>query len=138
MNVARKQEVRRRRVVVADDNLDYLNEICDLLETRFEVVARTANGRDCVNAVHQLSPSIVITDISMPKVDGIEATRQIMKSWPGVKVVILSAYDDPIYVEAAVEAGAAAYVVKAAAFDELIPAIDEVLAGGSYLPIVRT
>src|SRR5215831_9677718 len=89
MSMGRKQEVRRRRVVVADDNLDYLNEICDLLETRFEVVARTANGRDCVNAVHQLSPSIVITDISMPKVDGIEATRQIMKSWPGVKVVIL-------------------------------------------------
>jgi DNA-binding NarL/FixJ family response regulator len=125
------------RIVVADDNAAYLNEICDLLEKHYEVVAQAINGLECVEAVQRLSPSIVVTDVSMPKMNGIEAARKITKRSPDVKVVILSAYDDPAFVEAALDAGASAYVTKIFALEELIPAIEAVVAGRSCFPAFK-
>lgn len=130
-------DVQRPRIVVADDNVPYLNEICDLLEDRYEVVARATNGCECVEAVQRLLPSVVVTDVSMPKMNGIEATRQITKDWPDVRVVVLSADDHPAFVQAALDAGALAYVAKLAAFKDLVPAIEEVLAGRSCVPVLR-
>jgi DNA-binding NarL/FixJ family response regulator len=135
--LVRAAQIRKPRIVVADDNLAYLDEVCSLLESRFEVVAKVANGCECVDAIQRHSAPIAVTDISMPKMNGIEATRQITKNWPSVKVVVLSANDDPAFVEAALEAGASAYVVKLSAFDDLIPAIEEVLAGRSYYSVLR-
>src|SRR6516164_3794499 len=104
----RDADTPKLRIVVADDNAAYLNEICGLLEKHYEVVAQAVNGLECVEAVQRLSPSVVVTDVSMPKMNGIEAARQITKSSPEAKVVILSAYDDPAFVEAALDAGASA------------------------------
>jgi two-component system nitrate/nitrite response regulator NarL len=132
--LARTADISRRRVVVADDNPGCLNQICSLIEKNFEIVARAVDGLECVEAVRKYSPSVVITDISMPKMNGIEATRVIAKIAPDVRVVILSGHDDPAFVEAAIDAGASAYVVKLSAFQDLIPAIEEVAAGRSYLP----
>lgn len=125
------------RIVVADDNVPYLNEVCGLLESHYDVVAQPTNGIECVEAVQRLSPSVVITDVSMPQLNGIEAARRIAKSCPGVKVVILSAYDDPAFIEAAFDAGASAYVAKLFALEELIPAIEAVVAGRSCFPIFK-
>jgi DNA-binding NarL/FixJ family response regulator len=123
------------RIVVADDNLSCLNQICGLIETRFEIVARATNGLECMEAVEKFSPSVVVTDISMPKMNGIDATREIVRKWPAVKVVMLSGHDDPEFVEAAIDAGASGYVIKLSAFQDLIPAVDEVVAGRSFLPV---
>lgn len=73
----------------------------------------------------------------MPKMNGIEAARRIVEGWPGVKVVILSAYDDPAFIEAALAAGASAYVVKLSVFEELIPAVEAVIAGQSCFPAFK-
>jgi DNA-binding NarL/FixJ family response regulator len=121
----------RVRVVIADDNPMILDQIGGLLEPRFEIVGRAKNGRELFEAVRKLSPSVVVTDITMPEVDGIEATRRIINDCPGMKVLVLSVHDDPAIVEAAFEAGASGYVSKLAG-NELIPAIEDVLAGRLY------
>jgi two-component system, NarL family, response regulator NreC len=131
------EDRRKPRIVIADDNPGSLHQICALVETRFEIVAQATNGLECVDAVQRLSPSVVVTDISMPKMNGIEATRLIRKKQPDVKVVILSGHDDPVFIETAIDAGASAYVVKLFAFQDLIPAIEEVVAGRSFLPAFR-
>ena len=125
---------RRVRVVVADNDPIILDEIGRLLETRFDVVARAGNGRDLVETVQKLSPAVVVADVTMPEINGIEAARRITKAYPGVKVVMLSIHDDPAYIEAAFEAGASGYVLKLRASKELIQAIEEALVGRSHHP----
>jgi len=124
----------RARVIVADDDPLILDQIASLLETRFEVVARVENGSELVDAVKRLAPAVVVADIAMPKMNGIDATRQITKTNRDVRVVMLSGYSDGALVEAAFDAGASGYVVKLTAFTELIPAIEKVLAGHSHWP----
>ena len=133
----RAEDTPKLRIVVADDHVAYLNEICDLLASHYEVVAQATNGLECVEAVQRFLPSVVVTDVSMPKMNGIEATRRIANGCPEVKVVILSAYDDPAFVEAALNAGASAYVTKLFALEELIPAIEAVMAGRSCFPAFK-
>jgi DNA-binding NarL/FixJ family response regulator len=119
-------------VVIADDDPLVLNEINRILETRFNVVQRVANGRELVAATRKHSPSVVVTDVTMPEMNGIEATRLITMNHGGVKVVVLSVHDDPAIIEAAYQAGASAYVPKLTATVELIPAIEDALAGRVY------
>jgi DNA-binding NarL/FixJ family response regulator len=122
----------RHRVVIADDDPIILDQITSILEPRFEVIFRAENGRELFNAVQKLSPSVVVTDITMPEIDGIEAARLIAKNCPRVKVVVLSVHDDREIIKAVFEAGAAGYVSKFTAHIELIPAIEDVLRGRLY------
>jgi DNA-binding NarL/FixJ family response regulator len=122
----------RVRVVIADDDPLVLNEIGRILEARFDVVKRVGNGRELVDATRKLSPSVVVTDVTMPEMNGIEATRLITANHKDVKVVVLSVHDDPAIIESAYEAGASAYVPKLTAPVALIPAIEDVLAGRVY------
>jgi DNA-binding NarL/FixJ family response regulator len=124
----------RVRVVIADDDPLVLNEIARILETRFDVVKRVGNGRELVDVTSKLSPSVVVTDVTMPEMNGIEATRLITANHDGVKVVVLSVHDDPAIIESAYEAGASAYVPKLSASVELILAIEDALAGRVYRP----
>ena len=119
----------RPRLVIADDDPDILHVVARLLESRFEIVGRATNGRELVKAVRKLSPAVVVTDITMPELNGIEATRLIRKNCRGVRVVALSVHDDPAIIEAAFEAGAAGYVSKTAAHTDLIPTIEKALNG---------
>jgi DNA-binding NarL/FixJ family response regulator len=105
-----------------------------LLEGRFDVVARVGTGRALVEAVVRLSPAVVLTDIAMPELNGIEAVRQITATYPAVKAVICSVHDDPTFIEAAFEAGASAYIVKSGASADIISAIEDVLAGRMRQP----
>lgn len=123
-----------RRVVIADDDPAVVHEIRDLLSSRFEVVATAANGLELVEAVREHSPDLVVTDLSMPGMNGIQAARRITGEWSGVKVVMLSVHDDSDYVDAAFDAGVSGYVLKLGAPQELIPAIEGVLEGVPYRP----
>jgi DNA-binding NarL/FixJ family response regulator len=122
------------RVVIADDEPVILDQIGMLLETDFDVVGRACNGRELVETAQRLSPSIVVADITMPEMNGIEATRRITKTNPKVKVVMLSVHSEQAIVEAAFAAGASGYVAKLYASTELIPAIKKVLGGRRYRP----
>lgn len=122
------------RIVIADDDPAVVHEIGDLLGTRFDVVATAANGLALIEAVRQFLPDLVVTDISMPQMNGIQAARRITSEFPAVKVVMLSVHDDSDYVDAAFDAGASGYVLKLDGGQELIPAIESVLAGVSYRP----
>jgi DNA-binding NarL/FixJ family response regulator len=81
---------------------------------------------------------VVVADVVMPELNGIEAARQIKETDPTVKVLMLSGHEDPELIEAAFEAGAAGYVVKIRAFEELIPAIESVLSGRPYRPLINS
>jgi len=121
----------RVRIVIADDNPAVLQQLTTFLETRFHVVARAANGCELLEAVRQFKPALVITDISMPEMNGLEATRQIKSAYPNTPIIILTAHSDEALKEAAMQAGASAYVVKFCAFTELPNAIDAALSSGA-------
>jgi DNA-binding NarL/FixJ family response regulator len=98
-----------------------------------EVVGEAVNGRDAVKLARQLKPDIVLMDVAMPELTGIEATRQICEHLPDVRVIMLSMHSDRQYIFESLRAGASGYVYKNAALEELLAAIDKVLTGGTYI-----
>ena len=123
------------RIVIADDHRIVREGLRHLLEKRtdFKVLAEAADGEAAVRLATELAPEIVILDISMPGLNGIEATRRILAERPRVKVLVLSMHSDRHFVIEALKAGAAGYVLKDSAFDELVHAIEAVMARGAYL-----
>ena len=97
------------------------------------MVGEAENGRDAVRLIQNLVPDVVIMDISMPDLNGIDASRQILAVSPSTKVIALSMYSDRPYVEGMLSAGVSGYLVKSCAFDELAQAILAVIAGKAYL-----
>ena len=93
------------------------------------------DGREAIRLAHDLTPDIVVMDIVMPNVNGIEATRQIVSSLPSIKVIALSIYAEDQFVDAMQDAGAVGYVLKQNAFTELPIAIRTVLEGGTYFRV---
>jgi len=120
-------EKNRPRIVIADDDPRVLAEIANFLGADFDVVGHASNGRELIETVQRLNPALVVTDLAMPEMDGIEAAREITRTCCNVKVVILSGYSDEALVDAAFDAGASSYVVKVRACVELIPAIQCIL-----------
>jgi DNA-binding NarL/FixJ family response regulator len=104
-------------------------------EDSIVVVGEARNGRDAIGLVRKLRPEVVVMDIAMPLLNGVEATRQVRGLFPATKVLILSAHREDEYVEQAIEAGAAGYVVKENAADVLVKAIQEVHRGGKYFSL---
>ena len=121
------------RIVVADDNEDMLELLKEILEPEFEVIATVRDGRDLLQAVKNFRPDIVITDISMPAMSGIEATRKIVEENPKPKIIILTVHTDRKIVDEGISAGANGYVFKLAAWRELTPAIYEIMQGNIYI-----
>ena len=128
----------RPRVLIADDHPLMLNGLKKLLEPDFEVVASVQDGRELLEAAERLRPDLVVTDIAMPLVDGLEATRRLRKTTPGAWVLVLSIHDDPSWVRAAFEAGARGYLTKTSAPEEIGTAVREVLKGLFYVSPVVT
>jgi len=116
---------------VADDHPLLRDGIVHLLEKQadFEVVGQAANGEEAVRLVNELSPDVVVMDIEMPKVDGLEATRQIKATHPETSVLVLTVHDDEEYVAALLDAGAAGYLLKTAYGEGLAQAIRVVRFG---------
>jgi len=123
------------KLLVAEDHLITRQGICRLLEDERDltVVGEAGDGEEAVQMVTEMQPDVVIMDIAMPKLNGIEATRQIKLIHPTTAVLILSAYDDDEYVFGLVEAGAAGYLLKTASGEELTRAIRAVHKGEPVL-----
>ena len=128
----------RPRLLLADDHPMVLDGLRKLLEPDFEVVAAVTDGRELLKAAQRLRPDLVITDISMPLVDGLEATRRLQKAIPGTRVLILSVHAEPSWVREAFEAGACGYLTKISASEEIGTAVREVLKGLFYVSPVVT
>jgi len=123
------------KVLLVDDHAIIREGLRSLLEKQpeVEVIADTYDGRIALDLVRELLPNIVIMDISMPGLNGIEATRQIIAEFPDVKVIALSIHSKRRFVADMLSAGATGYILKECLFDELIQAIKAVAAGGRYL-----
>jgi DNA-binding NarL/FixJ family response regulator len=125
------------RVFLADDHTVVREGLRSLLETETQgdiiVVGDATNGRQAVEQVRKLRPNVVIMDIAMPALNGIEATEQVSESCPSTKVVILSMYSSVEHISRALKAGAKGYVIKESAGKELVEAVRSVHAGRLYL-----
>ncbi len=127
--------MQKIRVLVVDDHTIVRDGICALLGLAgdMEVVGEAANGREALEMVRKLMPDVVLMDISMPVMGGLEATRRIRKEFPKVKVLALTQYDDKAYVFPVIEAGASGFISKTAASSELASGIRSVHRGDSFL-----
>ncbi len=123
------------RILIADDHAVVREGTRKILvqESDMEVVAEAADGEAAIRLAGSSNPDVAIIDISMPVVDGIEATRRIKELYPGVSVLILSAYDDDQFVFGLLEAGAAGYLLKSVRAHELVNAVRQVHSGESVL-----
>jgi DNA-binding NarL/FixJ family response regulator len=134
-----KFQLEKVGIIVADDHEVCRNGTRQILEGEadFEVLGEAANGQEAVQLCQQLRPKVVVMDVSMPIMDGIEATRQIKASNPEVVVLILSAYDNDEFVFSLLEAGAAGYILKDARGIEIVQSIRAILRGESVLhPVI--
>ncbi|GBC99646.1 Oxygen regulatory protein NreC [bacterium HR17] len=134
-NNALSQPLDRIRVLIADDHAILRDGLKALLaaETDMEVVGEAATGKEALRLVRELKPHVVLMDISMPDMTGLEATEVIKKSYPEVKVIALTVHEHETYLRRMLQVGADGYVVKRAAADELVRAIRAVMRGGVYL-----
>ncbi|MFB3788691.1 MAG: response regulator [bacterium] len=123
------------RVMIADDHTIVREGIRHVLdqEPGIEVTAEAGNGREAVHRAAELSLDVIFMDISMPELNGIEAARQILKSQPHVKIIILSMHSDKRFVERALKSGVAGYLLKNRAVAEVVTAIQSVMQGKMYL-----
>ncbi len=123
------------KVIIADDHMIVRDGLRSLLERQpdMEVVAEADNGRIALKLVEELSPDVVIMDIGMRELNGIDATRQIVKMSPGVKVLALSMYSDKRFIKGMLKAGASGYMLKDSAFKELIDAIRVIVENKIYI-----
>jgi two-component system response regulator NreC len=122
------------RILLADDHTIVLQGLSRFLQMQegFEVVGQAKDGQTTVALTRDVNPDIIIMDVSMPGLNGIEATRQIHQEHPDVKVIGLSMHASKRYIREMHEAGASGYLLKDCDFDELIKAIQTVAAGGTY------
>lgn len=125
--------MKRPRIVLADDHPIVAEGLRSLLAARYDVVGVVADGRALLEAARSLEPDVVVVDIAMPHVNGIEATLRLRQEQSHIKVIILTMHREQAYVRRAMESGAAGYVLKVAAPDELLTAIDAALAGKTFV-----
>ena len=127
--------MKKIKVLIADDHTLVRQGIRSLLALTadIEIVGEAADGREAVEKVRQLAPDVVLMDLAMPNMGGLEATRRIRKEFPATKVVAVTQYDDSEYVIPVIEAGARGFVTKMASPLELASAIQAVYRGDSFL-----
>ena len=123
----------RARVLLADDHAGNTDLLCRLLQPEFEVVASVQDGNTLVDAAEALSPDVIVTDISMPGLDGITASRAILRRNPGARIVLVTVHRDRILMERGLAAGALGYVLKLTAGDDLLPAVRAALRGERHV-----
>jgi len=120
------------RVLIVDDHRAVAEGLVQILSDQFEVVATIADGRFALEAISRLHPGIVLLDVSMPSVNGLEVLRQLTQCAPGVRVVVLTMHADASLAVEALRTGACGYVLKSGG-EELLTALQVVLAGDIYL-----
>jgi DNA-binding NarL/FixJ family response regulator len=123
----------RPRVLLADDHRVVAEGLKRLLDDDFELVGTVEDGRALVTAARNLQPDVVVADVTMPHLNGIDAMVQLRKDNPSIKVVFLTMHQDPAYARRALAAGAAGFVVKHSAAAELVMAIHAALKGQTFI-----
>jgi DNA-binding NarL/FixJ family response regulator len=119
--------------LLADDHQMLLDALKKILEARCEVVGTVGDGRALLEAAAKLQPEIIVLDIAMPRLNGLDAARHLKRTMPKVKLIFMTMNEDPDLVGEAFRAGASGFLLKQAAAFELTEAIDKVLKGGSYV-----
>jgi DNA-binding NarL/FixJ family response regulator len=123
------------RIIIADDHRLFREGLVNLLSDSkdIEIIAEADNGKDAIEKAKALNPDIIVMDIGMPILNGVEATGRLLKEFPEIKVIALSMHSEKQFIKGMLEAGAAGYLFKNCAYDELIEAIHTVNAGKKYL-----
>ena len=121
------------RILLADDHPHFPELVESLLDPTFEVVGKVRDGRTLLEAAVQLHPDIIVTDISMPDLNGIQAADELRKSDCHSKVIFLTVHSDPDFIRACLATGAFGYIVKPRVAVDLLPAIHEALAGHLFI-----
>ena len=125
--------MRRSTILLADDHGLILAGIHGLLGGYYDIVEQVRDGRSLVAAAVRLKPDLIILDISMPLLNGIEAARQIKKVWPGAKLLFLTMHASPAYLKEAMDVGGMGYFLKSSANEELRSAVQKILKGQVYV-----
>ncbi len=123
------------KIIIIDDHQLFREGVKRILamENNFEVVAEGDDGSKALQLVQQYQPDVILMDINMPKVNGMEATRELIEKYPDIKVLILSIHDDESYVTHVLKSGASGYLLKEMDADSLIEAVKVVADGGAYI-----
>ena len=128
--------MNKPRIIIADDHTLMTEGLRRLLEADFDVIGTASNGRELLTMLNSMTPDVIVLDIAMPELNGIEAARLISKSYPNVKLVFVTQQIDRHYIQAAFRAGASAFVSKQSASTELQGAIHNALRGQTYITSV--
>ena len=123
----------RARILVAEDHELMRASVVNVLQREFEVVEAVANGKSVLDAVDSLKPDVCVLDISMPILNGIETANRLKSIGSTTKIIFLTVHDDSDFVGAAFKSGAKGYVFKTRMATDLVNAVREVLAGGTFL-----
>jgi DNA-binding NarL/FixJ family response regulator len=123
------------RIILADDHELLRKGLRALIEAQdnYEVVGEAANGLEAVRLALKLASDVILMDLAMPELNGIDATRQILEANPKIKIIALSMHTDPRMVDRILRAGALGYILKESTFEELLHAINTIMKGGTYL-----
>jgi DNA-binding NarL/FixJ family response regulator len=130
--------VKRPRVLLADDHRLLREAFVKLLEPNCDVVGAVSDGRALLEAAPKLRPDVVVVDIAMPQLNGLDAARQLKRAMPAVKVIFLTVNEDPDLAAEAFRAGGSAFLLKNSAASELLQAIQDVMQGRSYVTPLAT
>jgi len=125
--------MKRPHILLADDHVQTLECISAVLAPHYEIAGTVADGRGLVEAALRLKPDLIVLDITMPLLNGIDAAVQIKKSLPGMKLLFVTMHASTAYVRAVFEAGGNGYVLKSGLRDELLDAVQSVLSGRTYV-----
>ena len=125
--------MNRPRVLLADDHAETAGQLSQILGQDFEVIGVVADGRALVEAADRLSPDVIVTDISMPRLDGIDATVLIRRGDPAARIVLVTVHTEVTLVQRGFDAGASGYVLKDESGEELVAAVRAALKGERYV-----
>ena len=123
----------RPQILIADDHGVFADGLRLLLEKRYTVVGRVSNGRELVKEALRLKPDVIVVDVGMPLLNGLDAAKRVREQLPKVKLIFLTMQDNPNLAAAALELGSAGFVLKHSAGSELLKAIEQVLHGKCYV-----
>ena len=128
------------RIVIADDQMLFREGLRTLLSTRpdFEIAGEASDGEEAIALVESLRPAVVLMDLRMPRLDGIQATARIRERWPSTAILVLTTFDDDANLFGALRAGADGYLLKDVAFETLVAAIQAAARGESFLQTTVT
>ena len=125
--------MKQGRVLLADNHQNMLEGVRNLLEDKFETVFMVADEASLMEAAEKLKPDLIVADLSLPVTKELNIVRRMKTSFPQIRLIILSIHDEQAAVGECIEAGASGVVLKRRAVDDLVPAVESVLKGGTYV-----